>query len=202
MPKASSKKPISATKSNTGVNARASRQVERDRVRGAAKLSMKQSEYQDLLFIVCGLLCNSAARQKVAAMLAKQHSQQMIHGLFQVIMVFTILNLSTLLGTKQDARYDSIDQVFVDLGYGYEEEPFFGDDDEDQEENQGVDVAENQEEELNIPQGDEQFFLTSNRKPMMRKYALKNSVKRMKGLTTLRLMESGNRLRQEGQAEE
>lgn len=158
MPKASSKKPTSATKSNTGVNARASRQVERDRVRGAAELSMKQSEYQDLLFIVCGLLCNSAARQKAAAMLAKQHSQQMLHGLFQIIMAFTILNLLTLLGTKQDARYDPIDQVFGDLGYGYEEEPFFGDDDEDQEENQGVDVAENQEEESNIPQGDEQFF--------------------------------------------
>lgn len=59
---------------------------------------------------------------------------------------------SSHIGIKQNTPYDFIDQVFGDLGYGYEEP--LPDDDYNHEEHQ----EENQEEELNIPQGDVQFF--------------------------------------------
>ena len=68
---------------------------------------------------------------------------------------------SSHIGTKQNTPYDFIDQVFGDLGYGYEEELLPDDDynhEEHQEENQEEDEEENQEEELNIPQGNVQFF--------------------------------------------
>jgi len=74
--------------------------------------------------------------------------------------MFAILDLLTS-GSKQATPHDFIDQVFGDLGYGYEEEPFREDgysQEEAQEENQGKDEEESQEEESYIPQDDAEFF--------------------------------------------
>ena len=84
--------------------------------------------------------------------------------------------------------------MFGDLGYGYEEPPI-----QDEGHDQETDSEENEEEEEEEPyncQGNAQSLITSEvvRKSRMRVYILKTLTKTPKGLMTLQLRESGNRL--------
>ena len=111
---------------------------------------------------------------------------------------------SSHIGTKQNTPYDFIDQVFGDLGYGYEEELLPDDDynhEEHQEENQEEDEEENQEEELNIPQGNVQFFPHFQQEADNEDMHPGNYGEDSKGFDDTPPLESGNRLRKEGQVE-